>query len=342
MRERFYGPYAESNGTYRVVVVGADGERVARSFASEAEASREIAKAREQSETRTVTIAVDEFLAAETARGLKASTTERQRYHLNRLLQLDEHGHHLLSWLTPTVAARLYLESQRGAVDTHRNGLSVARQWGSWLALKGWLRGNPFAAVKGRGRRKHGKPQLRLDEGRKLLTVMLERAGQGDQGAIAALGFQFLGLRSTELVDRVVRDVDDGARILWVDDAKCERSKRPVEIPEWLRPYFVQLTRDKLPGAPLFPARSGRARSRDWATDQVPRLCKLAGVPRVTPHGLRGMAATYANIGGGVAENIAAALGHDVTMTKTSYFDRKAIDVNQRAATLVLLQGGSK
>lgn len=339
---RFHGPYDEPNGTFRVVCVGADGKRVAQTFTSKAEAIKVINAGREQAETRTVRVAVEQFIAAETARGLKSTTTERQEYHLRRILQLDANGHRMLSWLTPTVAARLYLESQHGAVDTHRGGLSVARQFGAWAVTKGWLKVSTFAQVKGKGRRKHGKPQLRIDEGRRFLEVALAAADRGDPGAIFALGCLFMGCRSTELLARVVADCDDDFRVLWVDRAKCERSEGARMIPEWLRPYFQYLAKDKLPGAPLFQSASGRARARDWGTDQVPRLCKLAGVSRVTPHGLRGNAATWANIGGGVAEQIANALGHDVTMTRQHYFDKAAIEQNQRETTLTLLRGGKK
>lgn len=337
---RFYGPYAESNGTLRVVAVGADGKRASSTFTSRAAAENEIRIGREQAETRTLKVTVDAFVAAETARGLRSTTTERQTYHLKRILQLNANGHRLLSWLTPMVAARLYLESQRGAVDTQRGGLAVARQWAAWCATKGWWRASPFAGVKGRGRRKHGKPQLRIDDGRKFLAKCVAQADAGDTGAVLALGYLYLGIRNTELVKRHVRDLDDDARVLWIDEAKNEASRRQLVIPEWLRPYFRALAKDKLPTAPLFQASTGRARARDWATDQVPRLCKLAGVSRITPHGLRGMAATYAKIGGGQDAAIAQALGHDVAMTKTHYFDKAQIETAQREQSLRLLQGG--
>lgn len=341
-RDRIYGPYEEPNGRWRVVVVAAGGGRSSETRESEAAARALIEALNAESEGRTVSSAVDAFLDAETARGLKSSTTDRQRFHLRRLLQLDENGKRSLAWLTPTVAARLYLESQRGAVDTHRGGLSVARQFGAWCAMKGWFRASPFAAVKGRGRRKHGKPQLRIDEGRKFLETCVARANAGDSGAVLALGYLFLRLRNAELVTRAVRDLDDDARVLWVDDAKCERSKRAVTVPEWLRPYFRALAKDKLPGAPLWQARNGRARTRHWAHAQIPRLCKYAGVARITPHGLRGMAATYSSIGGADDAAIARALGHDVTMTRTHYFDKPQIEAAQTAATLTLLKGGAK
>jgi integrase len=341
MRERVYGPYREPNGSYRVVVDNGSA-RASKTFASEAQADKFVEAINAESEGRTVSDAVDTFIAAETARGLKTSTTDRQRFHLRRILQLNANGHRAITWLTPTVASRLYLEAQRGAVDTHRGALAVARQFGAWCATKGWIRSAPFEGVKGRGRRKHGKPQLRIDEGRRFLSTCLDAADHGDTGAIATLGYLWMAIRNTELVDRLVRDLDDDCRVLWVDDAKCEKSKRPVPIPELLRPYFRFLARDKLPGAPLFQAASGRARSRDWATDQVPRLCKLAGVSRVTPHGLRGCVATWAKIGGAQDQAIANALGHDLSMTRRHYFDRQAIDEAQSAATLTLLTAGAK
>ena len=36
-------------------------------------------------------------------------------------------------------------DQRTGAVDTHRNGLSVAKAFGAWCVKRGCVRANPFA-----------------------------------------------------------------------------------------------------------------------------------------------------------------------------------------------------
>lgn len=85
-------------------------------------------------EQRTIAVAVDAYLATEERRmtegELRPTTLERLRYHLQSVLQLAAHGYFDLRKLTPAYAERLY-DARRGAVDTHRNGLSVAKAFGA-------------------------------------------------------------------------------------------------------------------------------------------------------------------------------------------------------------------
>ena len=59
---------------------------------------------------------------------------------------------------------------------------------------------------------------------------------------------------------------------------------------------------------------------RNWPRKWVGRICKAAGVPRVTAHGMRGLHGTLAVETGISAHAVAAALGHEsVTTTLQSY-----------------------
>jgi len=135
-----------------------------------------------------------------------------------------------------------------------------------------WLKANPLAEVTGTGRRRHGKPQLRIDEARRLRLVCHEKARDGDDGAVAVLVGLLMGLRAQEIVTRTVRDLDDGGRILWVD------------------------ANDQVK---FSPKRNTR------------RLCRLAQVPEVCAHSLRGFAATLGLLSGVPLAQVAAALGHE-------------------------------
>jgi integrase len=59
---------------------------------------------------------------------------------------------------------------------------------------------------------------------------------------------------------------------------------------------------------------------RNWPRKWVAKICKAAGVPRVTAHGMRGLHGTPAVETGITAHAVAAALGHEsLTTTLQSY-----------------------
>jgi integrase len=132
-----------------------------------------------------------------------------------------------------------------------------------------------------------------------------------------------LGLRASAVVKRVVEDLDDDGWLLWVRDKKTDAGDLEIEIPAALRERLLKLADGKQPTERLF----GNV-SRRWLHYHVVRLCKEAGVPRVTPHGLRGSGATNAVRLGGSVENVARALGHadDVDTLKAHYLGAAAIE----------------
>ena len=81
------------------------------------------------------------------------------------------------------------------------------------------------------------------------------------------------------------------------EKTKTKSSKRPVLIPEELRPLLVAQARDKLPGALLFPSAVGKLQWTTWVNLHVHRLCRLAGIggdAGFCAHSLRGAAASLA------------------------------------------------
>jgi integrase len=156
--------------------------------------------------------------------------------------------------VTPKYAAATYMNVAKAqATDTHRNQLAEVKTFFRWcVKAKKWLKENPIEEIEGVGKRRHGKPQLRIDEARRWLDAANELAGQGDEGAIGAMATLLLGLRAGEVVSRVVRDFDDGGRLLWIPCSKTEAGRRTLEVPDLLRPHLLALTEAKLPTAPLF------------------------------------------------------------------------------------------
>lgn len=220
----------------------------------------------------------------------------------------------------------------------------------AWCVEQKWLRANPLAAVRGVGRRKHGKPQPRIDEARNLYATALRLAREGDEGAVATLILMLMGPRASELITRRLRDLDDGGRILWIDDApelefqpKTAAGRRPLHVPPELQPLLSELGRSKLPGALLFPGRNSKPHSRDWPLRQVRRLCKEAGIPRLSAHGLRGFVATAAMQAGAAPDLVARVLGHESSSTTLqSYAVAGSQQAQQRQQGLRVLRGNSE
>jgi integrase len=146
-----------------------------------------------------------------------------------------------------------------------------------------------------------------------------------------------LGMRAGEIVSRVVRDLDDEGRLLWIPHSKTAAGRRNLHVPELLRPYLARLAADRKPDAPLFGLHW-----RDWVRKSVRQICELAGVPTVCAHSMRGLHSTLAMAAGTTGSVVAASLGHEsVSTTIESYADPAAVAVAQQRRTLTVLAGGA-
>jgi integrase len=82
-------------------------------------------------------------------------------------------------------------------------------------------------------------------------------------------------------------------------------------------------------------------RRRDWPRKWVQRICKAAGVPKVTAHGMRGLHGTLAVDSGITSHAVASALGHEsFKTTAESYAKREAVAGAQQKRALAVLTGG--
>ena len=84
------------------------------------------------------------------------------------------------------------------------------------------------------GKRRHGKEQLRIDEARRWQAKAIEFADGGEKGAIAAMTCLLMGMRCSEVVSRVVRDLDDEGRLLWIPELKNHRGSAKLQVPDFL------------------------------------------------------------------------------------------------------------
>jgi integrase len=223
------------------------------------------------------------------------------------------------------------------SVDYHRNVLAESRSFLKWcLVKKKWIAVNPLDRVEGVGKRRHGKEQLRVDEARSWLDVAVQHADAEEPGAIAAMMTLLMGMRCSEVISRVARDVDDEGRLLWIPDSKTKAGRRTLQVPALLRPYLVALAEAKKPDELLFGYHD-----RAWPRSWVKRICEEADVPIVTAHGQRGLHSTLAVEAGITAHAVAQALGHEsFKVTEQSYAKPVAVDRARAQRAWSVIDGG--
>ena len=331
--ERIYGPYPHRN-KWRVVVVRSDGERITGSYSSATAAQKAIDDVRAKTDSRTVSGTVDEYVQHLRDLGRKSGTITTVKFRLRGMLRTNERDASLRSLTIASAKALFARRAPELAGETQHGELATASAFASWCVERRWLKVDPFATIKATKPRSTGKPQLRIDEARRWLDVAI--AEDSDESLAAALTI-LMGLRASEVTSRSVRDVDDGARVLWIEKAKTRAGNRSLEIPTVLRPALARLVAGRAGGEPLW---RDERRDRHWVYRHVRRLCRLAGVPVVPPHGMRG---TWASIARQTrpTEDVAVALGHSgPAVTRRHYLGGDAEQRGQQRATLRVLSGG--
>lgn len=335
---RVLGPYAHGR-QWRIIVVEEGGKRHPQLYPTENEARQVIRSINRElgQVSRTISDAIEAhelFMRVEKGNkpGSISVTIHRLRsFFPDQQLWLDD--------LTPAMCQRYYEElTKHVAVDTHRNVLVQVRTFLEWSVKKTWIEKNPLDGVQGIGRRRHGKPQLRIDEARKWMAKAVEAADQGKVGAVVAMAALLLALRASEILKRQVRDLDDDGRLLWIEDTKTEAGRRTLEVPTVLCGYLVRLAKNRQPTDLLF-GNHDRGFVRRW----VQRICTAANVPPVCAHSMRGLHSTLSREHGITGEVVATALGHlDKRITERSYTRPEAISNAQQRRVLAVLDGGRK
>lgn len=302
--DRIYGPYPERGGFRVVRVLG--GKRSSIVYESEEEAF-EVVRKEQAKRVGKVSLgtALDMYVAYLRAKGNRPRTISTTEHRLTSML--------LPCRNTPVrefgvrEARDLYVAyASTHAVDTHRNTLGQARTFGRWLVKNKHVRVNPWLDVEPMGQRSYGKPQLRIDEGRKLFQYIRPRL-LTDNGSVATGIALLMGLRASEIVSIVARDLDADGTILWIERGKTRNARRKLEVPGSLVAPLKELVRLSR-GGRLFPYR------REWVRDVVKRRARKAGLGgEITAHGLRGLHATLRVEYGDVQRALGHRIGSDVT-----------------------------
>jgi integrase len=219
--------------------------------------------------------------------------------------------------LTAAVVEGLWkTRAEKKAVDTLMNTLAQAKTFFRWLKAKGWIKyPEALDGIEVLGRRKKGKPQLTEDESKRLLDCALQLGRAGDTGAVAAATALVLGMRTSEIADRIVRDLDAGGTKLRITAAKTAAGVRTMKIPAVLQPLLQMLAKGKEPSDRLFGSVN-----RHWVLRSVKRICTVSGVPLVPAHGLRGTHARLAVEAGLSGDLVAASLGHENFAVTTAHY----------------------
>ncbi len=87
---------------------------------------------------------------------------------------------------------------------------------------------------------------------------------------------------------------------------------------------------------------AGERPDRQWAYYHVQRMCDLAAIPVVSPHGLRGLQSTISRMDGATAHQVAAQLGHASVSMQDAYVDRVQVEAAQRRQAFAVLTGGRR
>ena len=328
---RIDGPFRDRE-KWRVRVVDREtGKRQSYIYASETEARLAIPKLRREY-SRPVGEPLRKALQQyEAYLGLKGNRPRSISSTMDRLRAVFRDLDAITGELKPDVVERWWRifagsRTRYGAVpsfDTRANTLAETKTFVRWCRARGWIVSDALCeGIEVIGKRRRGKPQLTEDESRRFLAAALKLGTGGDARGTAAATALLLGMRASEIADRIVRDLDGCGRILAVTAAKTAAGVRRLRVPALLQPLLQALASGKESGDRLF----GAGADRHWVLRSVERVCTMAGVPAVTPHGLRGTHATLA-VGTGISgDAVAASLGHEsFAVTAAHYAQPEAV-----------------
>ena len=223
------------------------------------------------------------------------------------------------------------------SLDAGHSRASMARMvsslkgFGAFLAHKGWVEANPVAALRAPKLDKSLPRVLRADQA----TIVLDRARDNAQDAtddplatrdwaMAEVLFA-TGMRVAELTGTDIADVDFTHNVIRVLGKGNKQRVVPfgptarTAVERWLE-RRGEIANEAAPTsqALFLGARGGRINQRQ-VRSVVNRLTDSAGVPRLSPHGLRHSAATAILEGGADLRVVQEMLGHASIQTTQIY-----------------------
>lgn len=270
---------------------------------------------------------VDTFLAR-----LAGRTRQNHMYTLRRLAAwLDARGRSIIAAgrqdVEEWVAAR-----RSGGVS----GCTVCSDLGHiggyyrWLVETGIRGDDPVALVRRPRRERSDRPWL----GRADVARLLDASASWSGGELAAHVhlWALSGLRPGE--PRLLRvgdvSVHDGATTVRVTASKTP-GKETVVIPDSTARLLAESAGARLQGPLLLNPRTGRAWTKAAERARFQRLIAEAGLPRITPYGLRVSFITLA-LSAGISERSVSIAARHASTAQTSRYDRLRAQVAEPVA----------
>jgi integrase/recombinase XerC len=263
---------------------------------------------------------------------------------------------HTVRAYTSDVVSLLDHAARMGATRVDELDLSVLRSWLARLRVTGAARGSlarRAAAARTFSRWAHrdgvlphdvgarlASPKarrdlpevLRADQAEELVTSPRNRASQPlairDQLILELL--YATGIRVSELVGLDVDDVDAGRRVVRVLGKGAKERSVPYGQPAqkaldaWLRDGRQHLATSTSGPALLLGARGGRMQATA-VRQVVSAYAQAAGLPHLSPHGLRHTAATHLLEGGADLRSVQELLGH-ASLSSTQIYTHVSIE----------------
>lgn len=317
-QNRVKGPFAISDGRYRVVARGPSVQeatgRWEKTFHAATKAKADVLAEQLRATFRDLTSApiaeaLDEYAThLEKALDYKARSIRDVRTRLRLLLDgsgaitmNDITVDHVREWLSGG-----YGDGELLARETQKGHRNCARRWFLWGLQAGYCGTDPTARVALTGKRHRGKPHLRRQEIARLLAAC---EADSSEGSLVVHLMLVAAARPTEVLSMRVRDLDLGPAKppegapphtpTWTipferseaGGTKTEAGEGDVELPEIIATRLRLRIEGKPLGAWVFPAgRSAKGhRGLSYMGDHFRRLCGQAKLGRtVPPYSVRG------------------------------------------------------
>ncbi len=306
------------------------GQRSWRSFSPddyedpEAEAWKFVNIVRERADAGYYTIgqAITDFIAEKKMRGRKPRTLESYKERFMRVfvgedldLGVSDIDEALARELWDAYVSRPTRQTGEPPSGATLSGIKInlSTLW-RWLRKKKFVEVDVWEEIEILAPINSGKPTLRADEAKKLLTACVMRPKE--RGALGVAIALTMGLRASEVVGIMPRDIDSEGTILHVQGTKTKNAKRPLQIPSLLQPWIA----DMMTSRGLFPGSHRAKHNAGWLRRQCKTMCKHAGISEFGPQNLRASHSTLAQEAGATGQLVAASLGHgDVSTTYRHY-----------------------
>lgn len=223
------------------------------------------------------------------------------------------------------VASRVRHGDARSSIARY---VASARLFGQWLKREGVVEVDPTLKLKAASVDQVLPQTLNTDQVKTLFEYLQARANEGDPADIRDLAITELmyscGIRVGELVGLNLSHLNAQDRTIRVLGKGNKERIVPYGLPAhdalrvWIEQGRPQLVNEHSGQALFLGVRGGRIGQR-LVRDRLERACSRAGVPVLSPHGLRHSAATHMLEGGADLRAVQDLLGHSSLQTTQRY-----------------------